>query len=101
MRPLCFLFAASLATTTLPAQGTTYLIDNVNVVDVAAGRVNAGQSVVVSGSRITFVGAASAVQPPNGAIVVDGTGKFLIPGLWDMHVHVASGTTAPEIGRAS
>ena len=92
-----FSLLALVFSSALPAQGTTYLIDNVNVVDVAAGRVNERQRVVVSGSRITAVGTSTTVQAPNGVTVVDGTGKFLIPGLWDMHVHVASGTTAPAM----
>lgn len=72
----------------LPAQGTTYVIDNVNVIDVAAGRSVTGQRVVVVGSRIAAVGpAASTTSPPN-ATTIDGAGKYLIPGLWDMHVHV-------------
>jgi len=44
-------------------------------------------TVVVKGNRIATVGAASSVQIPAGARVVDGRGKFLIPGIWDMHVH--------------
>ena len=72
-----FSLLALVFSSALPAQGTTYLIDNVNVVDVAAGRVNERQRVVVSGSRITAVGTSTTVQAPNGVTVVDGTGKFL------------------------
>lgn len=70
----------------LPAQGT--VIDGVSVIDVAAGVARANQRVVVTGARITAAGPASAVTVPAGATVVDGRGKFLIPGLWDMHVHL-------------
>ena len=46
---------------------------------------------VVEGGRITGLGPNAQVRVPPRAQVVDGTGKYLIPGLWDMHVHVAKG----------
>ena len=62
-------------------------ITHVIVVDVAAGRLVPGQNVVVRGGRILAVGDTARVAVPAGATVVDGRGRFLIPGLWDMHVH--------------
>lgn len=44
-------------------------------------------SVVVTGNRIAALGKAGEVSVPEDARVVDATGKFLIPGLWDMHAH--------------
>jgi imidazolonepropionase-like amidohydrolase len=46
------------------------------------------QTVIVRGREIVEVGADGAIKVPEGAQVVDGRGKFLIPGLWDMHIHV-------------
>jgi hypothetical protein len=43
--------------------------------------------VLIAGNRITFVGPAASAKVPAGTKVIDGQGKFLIPGLWDMHVH--------------
>lgn len=63
-------------------------ITNVTVVDVTGGPSRPGQTVVVSGNRITGVGPAAGTQVPRGARVVDGTGKYVIPGLWDMHSHI-------------
>jgi imidazolonepropionase-like amidohydrolase len=60
-------------------------IANVTVVDVASGAQAAGMTVVTKGDQIAQVGRGIAV--PQGAIAVDGGGKFLIPGLWDMHAH--------------
>src|SRR5438067_12089606 len=60
----------------------------VTVIDCAAGMAVPNQTVVFDGDRITAAGAADTVAPPPGARTVDGTGKFLIPGLWDMHAHV-------------
>jgi hypothetical protein len=53
-------------------------------------RVEAGQSVVVEGDRIAAIGAAQDVVVPAGAIVIDGSGKYLLPGLTDAHVHLES-----------
>jgi len=45
------------------------------------------QTVLIRGNRIAAVGAANTISVPAGATVIDARGKFLIPGLWDMHVH--------------
>ena len=57
------------------------------VVDVRAGRIVPDQTVVIDGDRIREVGRAAAVRVPAGARALDGTGKYLIPGSWDMHSH--------------
>ncbi len=62
-------------------------ITHVTIVDVAAGRLVPGQDVLVRGGRIVAVGDTTQVAVPPGATVVDGRGRYLIPGLWDMHVH--------------
>jgi len=62
-------------------------ITHVTVVDVAAGLLVSGQNVVVRGGRIVAAGDTARVAVPPGATVVDGRGRYLIPGLWDMHVH--------------
>ena len=63
-------------------------ITNVTVVDVTGGPPRPAQTVVVSGGRITSVGPAAGAQVPRGARVVDGTGKYVVPGMWDMHSHI-------------
>ena len=66
-------------------------ITNVTVIDVVSGARAAASTVVTKGGAIAAVGRGTAV--PAGATKVDGTGKFLIPGLWDMHSHhQATGT---------
>ena len=62
-------------------------ISNATVVDVEAGGLRASQTIVIEGTRIKAVGDADRLAVPRGASVIDGTGKFVIPGLWDMHVH--------------
>jgi imidazolonepropionase-like amidohydrolase len=64
------------------------VFEHVTVVDVEQGRLLPDRRVVVDGTRITAVDSAAAASPA-GARIVDGRGKYLIPGLWDMHVHAA------------
>jgi imidazolonepropionase-like amidohydrolase len=49
------------------------------------------RTVVVQGGKITAIEPDDKATPPAGARTLDGTGKFLIPGLWDMHVHTVPG----------
>ena len=65
-------------------------IKNVTVISMADADVHRGQTVVVQDGRIAEIGPSEQVRPPSGAIVVDGTGRYLIPGLADMHAHVYS-----------
>lgn len=69
-------------------------ITPVAVIDVEDGVARPDRTVVVEGKRITAVGAAASVGIPSGARVIDGTGKYLIPGLWDMHAHASRGGRA-------
>jgi len=66
---------------------TAIAITHVSVVDVVTGDVGSDNTVVVTGNRITYAGPAIGATIPSGARTIDGRGKFLIPGLWDMHVH--------------
>jgi hypothetical protein len=59
----------------------------VTVVDVEAGRLVPGQTVVVEGETIRSMGPAASTPAPAGAEIVDGTGLFVIPGLIDSHIH--------------
>ena len=61
---------------------------NVNVVPMDSERVLADQTVVVRGEQIVEVGPAGKVKVPAGAQRVDGRGKYLLPGLAEMHGHV-------------
>jgi imidazolonepropionase-like amidohydrolase len=62
-------------------------ITHVNVIDATGAGVKPDSMVLLEGDRITALGNSSTVHPPTDAVVVDATGKYLIPGLWDMHVH--------------
>jgi Amidohydrolase family len=67
------------------------VIEDVTVIDVLAGAARPHCNVVIQGDRILSVGTGQPLGPvPQQARIVDGRGKFLIPGLWDMHVHLWS-----------
>lgn len=64
------------------------VIDNVSVVDVASGTVRPHQTAVIEGERIIALGPQGSLRLPVNARVVDGTGRYLSPGLWDMRVQL-------------
>ena len=68
----------------------------VSVVPMDSERVLADQTVVVRGDRIVEVGPARSVRVPDGARRVDGRGKWLMPGLAEMHGHVPPPNAPPE-----
>jgi hypothetical protein len=67
---------------------------HVTVVAVDTGQLLEDRTVVITGERIAAVSAHA--KPPKGAQTIDATGKFLIPGLWDMHVHALWTDDTPE-----
>jgi imidazolonepropionase-like amidohydrolase len=70
---------------------------NVNVVPMDRERVLERQTVLVRDGRIEQVGPAASVRVPAGATRVDGEGKYLMPGLAEMHAHIPGPQTAPEL----
>lgn len=80
---------ALLLTTPAAAQEAELALAHVTLVDVESGELRADQTVLVRGGRIAWTGPAAEARIPAGARVVDATGKFAIPGLWDMHVHTS------------
>ena len=73
-----------------------YAFENVNVLPMDEEHILEGQTVVVEGDRITAVGSASAVNVPAGATRIDGRGKYLMPGLAEMHGHIPSPEASQE-----
>jgi hypothetical protein len=90
LAPRRFTRLAMLAPLVLPATTGSQqplAITNVTVIDVASGTTRPDQTVVIRGTRIVQVAASRHVRVPAGSRVLPGRGKFLLPGLWDMHVH--------------
>lgn len=67
-------------------RGQPLLIRHVTVVDVAGGKALKNVSVSLDGNRIVAVG--KRLKAPRGSVILEAKGKFLIPGLWDMHMHL-------------
>lgn len=90
------LLAGSAAEVPVQAQAPAYAFVNVNVVPMDRERVLNGQTVVVQGSRIVAIGPAGSVTIPAGAVRIDAAGKYLMPGLAEMHAHITPGTQVTD-----
>jgi len=85
---LRFVIPAALGVSTgfVSTSSAAVVIQDVTVVDVAAGALRPHMTAVIDGQRITTLGPAGSVLIPSGAKVIRSTGKYLTPGLWDMRV---------------
>jgi hypothetical protein len=70
----------------LQASAQVLVIEHATVIDMTGGKPHKNFSVAIEGNRILAV--AVKIKPPRGATIIDARGKFLIPGLWDMHMHL-------------
>jgi len=105
--PLLFLWINGPAQTTWSTSSHTIVVFvDVNVIPMDTERILPHQSVVVVGDRISEIGSVEDVDVPSGAVIVQGNGRYLMPGLADMHVHawkedlatyVANGVTTIRI----
>jgi hypothetical protein len=75
----------------LVCSAQSLVIQNVTIIDATGADPRPAMSVAVENGQITAI--KKSIKAPKGAGIVDGTRKFLIPGLWDMHVHL----NAPEV----
>ncbi|HWP43973.1 MAG TPA: hypothetical protein VNO14_12095, partial [Blastocatellia bacterium] len=63
------------------------VLTHVTVIDATGAPPQADMTVVIVGDRIAEIGKTAHLRAPSGSRVIDAKGKFLIPGLWDMHAH--------------
>jgi hypothetical protein len=70
-------------------------ITHARVFDPGTLAVEEDQTVLVTKGRITAVGPSAKVAVPQGARTLDAQGRFLMPGLWDMHAHLSAGADGP------
>ncbi len=99
MRKIVFLLALGLAAPMLANsedEPQVLAITHAVVIDPATGSVRADQTVVIAGGRIQRVVPSANYQPEKGARIIEARGKYLIPGLWDMHVHIAGISADPS-----
>jgi len=71
------------------------VITHATIINPGTSSVQANRTVVIKGNRILSVSDTAQFQSPKNARVIDATGQYLIPGLWDMHVHSAFGDWFP------
>lgn len=94
MKHIAGFFAFCLIPVLLPAQeypppaAKALVFSHVTVIDATGAPPQPDQTVVIAGDRIVRIGPAKNVATPSNAQVVDARGLYLIPGLWDMHVHI-------------
>ena len=88
---LCYLQVLITGCSTNPQADneTAIVLKNVTVIDAVNG-VREGQSVVVKGNRIIDAGRTGEINEPAGAKIIDYSGKFMLPGLWDAHMHLTN-----------
>jgi len=90
MRKLAVLYFALLITYGTSAQTNRYVLHDVNVIDVVKGKVLPHQVVTIEGDRIKGIVSLNKYRKADKDSIISLTGKYLIPGLWDMHTHVWS-----------
>ena len=94
---LPLLAGCAAASQVTPPLDADLAITRVTVVDVERGALVPDQTVLVKGNRIVEVGPASRIRTAAGVRTVDGQGKYVMPGLWDMHAHVHFSGKSPEV----
>ena len=95
---LAFVVLASLAAPAHAVAGpasSNLALTHVTVLDATANAPRLDQTVVIVDGRIAAAGPSARIKPPKDARILDAQGKFLIPGLWDMHVHLAGLSADP------
>ena len=94
LRCLSLCTVAFLAVSSPQAQ-SPLVLNHVNVIDATGKPVQPDMTVIIQSGRIVRVAASGRADIPRGSQVVDGGGRYLIPGLWDMHVHMVFGDWLP------
>jgi cytosine/adenosine deaminase-related metal-dependent hydrolase len=98
MSPFARLFIALVTVPVAAVAQEPLVIRNVTVIAMTGAAPSTGQTVIVRDGRIAQLGPTAQIREPRAARVVDGAGKFRIPGLFDMHVHTSK-TRASALGR--
>ena len=82
------LLLTSLITHAQKDNGSYTVLRHVNIIDVKGSSVQSNMTVIIKGNRIISVEKSSKASIPQNALIIEASGKYLIPGLWDMHVHI-------------
>ena len=84
-----FFFSSCWASSALAQRNDAIALTHATVIDCTGVPSKPDSTVLLSNGHITAVGSADTVTVPAGARVIDESGKFVIPGLWDMHGHLS------------
>src|SRR5262249_12434968 len=68
-------------------QSEVVVFTHANVIDGSGAEMTGDMTVTIADGRISDLQPTGRSAPPSSARIIDATNKFLIPGLWDMHVH--------------
>ena len=92
--PLLILFLGARACGPAPGKPPEKIvvITNVNIVEVETGTIRTRLAVVIREGRISAIAKHAIIQESSQIVVVNGEGKYLIPGLWDMRIRLVEGT---------
>jgi len=93
-----YLALAVFSLVTVSADADTTAFVNVNVISMATEVILTGQTVLVAQGKIVEIGPVDSTPVPEDALIIDGTDRFLMPGLAEMHAHVTS-TRPADIDR--
>ncbi len=89
--------AAAACTSSIEIPAADLAITGATVIDVTTGSAIPDQTVVIEGDRIVAVAPAADVRLPEATPTLDGAGRYVIPGLWDLHVHAWGPSPFSEI----
>ena len=92
---LFFLVCAGAQQPSSSVADTPLILNHVTVVDVRAGTLRRDQNLIIEHKRIVSIGPGKSAKFPRNAPIIDCSGLFAIPGLWDMHVHLVFGDWFP------
>ena len=95
--PIALCFAAAAQNTSNGTQYEQIYVTHVTVIDTCNAREDGDQTVVISDRKISDLANSKNVAVPPNARIVDGRGKYLMPGLWDMHVHAVRTERIPTM----
>ncbi len=89
--------AFSITGNSQPSATDSYLLYNVNIINVHDGSMQANKAIRIEQGKIHSIGDFKALRKKVSSVFhIDGKGKFLIPGLWDMHVHLEGAELIPD-----
>src|ERR1700680_1632975 len=83
-------WACWLTLLSLPVCAEVKALKNFTVINGSGGPAIGGAAMLIDNGRISWIGSAARLNAPDGAEVIDLTGKFIMPGIINLHGHVGS-----------